>query len=46
MYLEDVIIFSKDNEPHLDNLDHVLTLVEEGGAKLKLMKCFFFRDKI
>lgn len=46
VHLEDVIIFSKDNEPHLVHLDHVLTLLEEGEMNLKLKKCFLFRNKI
>ena len=46
IYLDDVIVFSKNHEEHLDHLDHVLGLLEEAGIKLKLKKCFFFKEEV
>ena len=46
VYLDDVIVFSKDYEEHLDHLDHVLGLLKEAGIKLKLKKCFFFKEEV
>lgn len=46
VYLNEVIVFYKDNESQLDLLDHVLTILEEGGVKLNIKKCFFFRDNV
>ena len=46
VYLDDVIVFSKDQETHLDHLDTVLSLLRNAGVSLKLKKCFFFRPKV
>lgn len=46
VYLDYAIIISKENESLLDHLDHLLTLLEEGGVKLKLKMRFLFRDNI
>ena len=46
VYLDDVVVFSKDQESHLEHLDDVLALLEEAGIKLKLKKCFFFKSEI
>ena len=46
MYLDDVIVFSKDQETHLEHLDTVLSLLRNAGVSLKLNKCFFFRSKL
>ena len=39
-------MFSKNHEEHIGHLDEVLTLLQEAGIKLKLKKCFFFRDEV
>ena len=46
VYIDDVIIFSQDGPSHLKHLDEVLTLLEEGGVKLKLKKCDFFKTSV
>ena len=46
VYIDDVIVFSKDRESHLRHLDEVLTLLREAGVTIKLSKCFFFEDKV
>ena len=46
VYIEDIIIFSKNHEEHLEHLENVLNLLQGDGIKLKLKKCFFFRDEV
>ena len=46
VYLDDVIIFSRDEKEHLDHLDTVLTLLEDAGIKLKSKKCFFMKKEV
>ena len=46
VYLDDVIVFSRNNEEHLEHLDTVLTLLEDAGIKLKLKKCFFMNKEV
>ena len=46
IYLDDVVIFSKSPEEHIEQLDAVLTKIEEAGLKLKPSKCEFFKRRI
>ena len=46
IYLDDVIIFSKDIETHLKNVDEVLKLLHDAGVTLKLKKCSWFTKKV
>ena len=46
VYIDDIIVFSKDREEHLEHLEHVLSLLQGSGIKLKLKKCFFFKDEV
>ena len=46
IYLDDVIVFSKDMEQHLDHLDQVLSLLRDAGVSLKLRKCSFFQSRV
>ena len=46
IYLDDVIVFSKDIPSHLERLRGVFTKLREAGLKLKPSKCEFFREKI
>ena len=43
IYLDDVIVFSKDAETHLRHVDEVL---RETGVTLKLRKCAFLQPKV
>ena len=45
IYLDDVIIFSKDVESHLKDMDEVLRLLHQAGVTLKLKKCSWFTKK-
>ena len=42
IYLDDVIIFSRTLEEHLQQLDAVFTTIGKAGLKLKPSKCEFF----
>ena len=46
IYLDDVIIFSKTPEEHIERLKAVLHKLRSAGLKLKSSKCEFFRDCI
>lgn len=46
IYLDDVLVFSKDFESHLQRLDLVLGRLQEHGLKLKPKKCFLFRKEV
>ena len=43
IYLDDVVIFSRTPEEHLEQLDAVFNKIGEAGLKLKLIKCEFFK---
>ena len=45
IYLDDVIVFSKDVETHLRHVHEVLRLLRRTGITLKLRKCSFFLPK-
>ena len=46
IYLDDVIVFSKTREEHLERLGGVFQKLREAGLKLKPSKCEFFKDRI
>ena len=46
IYLDDVIIFGKTFEEHLQRLDAVLAQVEMANLKLKVEKCVLFTNEI
>ena len=46
IYLDDIIIFAKDFEEHLERLDVVLTRLKEYNLKLSIEKCFFMQKKV
>jgi hypothetical protein len=41
LYLDDVIVYSKNVEEHIQNVDEILTLLKNAGASLKLKNCHF-----
>ena len=45
-YLNDIIIFSKTEEEHLQHLEIIFNRLREAGVKLKLQKCSFFKKHI
>ena len=46
IYLDDVIVFSSNEEEHLEQVDQVLNLLRKAGVTLKLSKCKFFQNKV
>jgi len=40
-YLDDVVVYSRSFEDHLDHLDEVLDLLERAGFRLNVAKCQF-----
>ena len=45
-YLDDIIIFSKSEEEHLEHLEEIFRRLRRAGLKLKLQKCSFFKKHI
>src|ERR1700722_19157318 len=41
VYLDDIIIYSKTFEQHLDHIQQVFTALRNANLKIKLKKCFF-----
>ena len=46
VYLDDIIIFGRSFEEHLNLLDFVLGRLKDAGLKIKGTKCMFFQEKI
>ena len=46
MYLDDIIIFSKDEEEHLEHLRIIFQRLKEARLKLKRSKCDFMKTQI
>ena len=45
-YLDDIIIFSKNELQHLEHLETVFSRLREAGVKMKQSKCDFFKKEI
>ena len=46
VYLDDIIVFSRNIEEHLEHLEIVFKLLAGAGFKLKTKKCEFLKDKL
>ena len=46
LYLDDIIVYSRDFEEHLKNLSLVFDRLESANLKLKAKKCSFFRKEV
>jgi hypothetical protein len=46
IFIDDILVYSKNQEDHLDHLAKVLQVLKENGLKAKLSKCQFGRDRV
>lgn len=46
VYLDDIVVFSKNANSHMVLLEQALALLRDAGVLLKLKKCPFFVEKI
>ena len=46
IYLDDIIIYSKTPQEHLERLEAVFEKISKAGLKLKPSKCEFFKPEI
>ena len=44
-YLDNIIIFSKNEEDHLRNLEELFHRLRQAGLKMKCSKCDFFKSE-
>ena len=45
-YLDDIIIYSRNEKEHLEHLEEIFKRLKAAGLKLKLEKCCFFKKHI
>ena len=45
-YLDDIIIYSRNDKEHLEHLEKIFKRLKAAGLKLKLEKCCFFKKHI
>ena len=45
-YIDDIIVTGKNDQKHCENLDKVMTCLENAGLKLNNIKCEFMKDEI
>ena len=46
IYLDDIIVFSRDVESHIDHVDQILSVLRHAGISLKIDKCDFFTKTV
>ena len=45
-YLDDIIVFSRTAEDHLDHLEKVLAALQKADLKINASKCEFFKNHV
>ena len=45
-YMDDILIFSSDEEAHLDHIESIFHHLQDAKLKLKLSKCNFFKKHL
>lgn len=46
VYVDDIIIFSKDEQSHVEHIEMVFRTLESANMKIQLDKCTFFRREV
>ena len=46
VYMDDILVFSKDEKTHLERLEQVLQALAKVNLKIKINKCEFFTDSV
>ena len=46
LYIDDVIVYSKDFQSHVNHIDAVLQRLKGAGLKISPKKCDFFKDQV
>jgi len=46
VYIDDILIFSKEKSEHIDNISDVFSRLIEAGLKLKPSKCELFKEEV
>eukprot|EP00170_Pyropia_yezoensis_P001698 contig_7286_g1702 len=46
VFLDDIIVFSKNPAEHLEHLEEIFGLLAKAGVSLKASKCFLFHDEV
>jgi RNase H-like domain found in reverse transcriptase/Reverse transcriptase (RNA-dependent DNA polymerase) len=46
IYLDDVIVYSRSIQDHIQHVEEILSLLQQLGASLKLKKCHFFQSSV
>ena len=46
VYIDDIIIFSRNGEEHLEHVEEILRTLREAGVSLKIAKCEFFKNTV
>jgi hypothetical protein len=46
IYIDDILVFSKDAESHIQHLDEIMEKVNKAGLRVKASKCQLFRTEV
>ena len=46
VYIDDLVIFSKSFDEHINDIIKVFTIIRDNGLKVNFNKCYFFKQKV
>jgi len=46
VYIDDLVIFSKSFDEHINDIIKVFTIIRDNGLKVNFNKCHFFKQKV